>query len=60
MNEKLTCLRCGHTWFPRQAGAPICCASCGSPYWNKPRKNPNAKEELIKAIQNLKAGAVKP
>ena len=36
-----TCLRCGHTWWPRgnwrtRNFTAKRCASCRSPYWNKP------------------------
>ncbi len=34
----LDCLRCGHNWRPRKE-VVICCPRCGSPYWNKPRRN---------------------
>jgi hypothetical protein len=36
----LKCLRCGHTWFPRQAELPKTCANkeCKSPYWDRPRR----------------------
>ena len=32
-----TCLRCGHQWQV-QGTEPGTCASCRSPYWNKPRR----------------------
>ncbi len=37
--KPLKCLRCGHTWF-RRVELPLKCPApkCGSPYWNKPRK----------------------
>lgn len=31
-----TCLRCGHTWHPRNPEKPRCCAKCKSPYWDVP------------------------
>ena len=34
----LTCLRCGHSWIPRQERLPLRCGKCGSPYWNIPKK----------------------
>ena len=34
----LTCLRCGHRWYPKQERLPIRCPKCGSPYWNKPKR----------------------
>lgn len=33
---KVTCLRCGHQWFPYHPGTPIRCARCKTPYWNTP------------------------
>ncbi len=32
----LACLRCGHTWHPRNPEKPRCCAKCKSPYWDVP------------------------
>ncbi len=34
----LTCTRCGHRWHPRSEQKPINCASCNSPYWDRPRQ----------------------
>jgi hypothetical protein len=36
----LTCLRCGHTWFPRTQQKPRVCPNpkCKSPYWDRPRR----------------------
>lgn len=41
--KQLTCLRCGHQWYPRirkdgTVRRPTLCASCNSPYWSKPRE----------------------
>jgi hypothetical protein len=36
---ELTCERCGYKWIPETSKEPGYCASCNSPYWNKPRKN---------------------
>lgn len=33
----LKCLRCGHTWIPRQPKESESCPMCRSPYWNKPK-----------------------
>lgn len=35
--EMLKCLRCLHTWWPRNAGKPKRCPKCGTPYWNVPK-----------------------
>lgn len=32
------CLRCGHTWWPRQTERPRVCPKCQSAYWDAPRK----------------------
>ena len=33
------CDRCGHEWLSRDDEKPLRCASCKSPYWDKPRKS---------------------
>ena len=40
---KLTCLRCGHSWWPKTPDRPMLCAKCRSAYWERPKKN--KKEE---------------
>ena len=37
LGKKLTCLRCGHKWLPRQEEITVC-AKCKSPYWDTPKK----------------------
>lgn len=32
---ELSCLRCGHTWFPRRPEPPKVCPNCVSPYWDR-------------------------
>jgi len=36
--KQLTCLRCGHTWWPNRPERPTRCPKCKTPYWDKPRK----------------------
>jgi len=36
--RKLTCNRCGWSWWPRSASPPGVCPACNSPYWDKPRR----------------------
>jgi hypothetical protein len=47
------CERCGHEWIPRDCGPgwdpnereappPKVCASCKSPYWDRPRRVPKS------------------
>lgn len=46
----LTCLRCGHTWVPRQAKVVVC-AKCKSPYWDRPRRGASPKSlEMMQAM----------
>ena len=35
---KLICCRCAYEWVPRKAEWPKRCPKCGTPYWDKPRK----------------------
>ena len=37
------CYRCGHEWKPNMNKSPRVCPKCKSPYWDKPRKNGEAK-----------------
>lgn len=37
--EGWKCLRCEHTWLPRDEVLPKVCPKCKSPYWNTPRKS---------------------
>ncbi len=32
------CERCEHIWLPRGEGKPVVCPLCGSPYWDRPRR----------------------
>lgn len=32
------CLRCGHVWIPRVTHKPAKCASCRSPFWDRPAR----------------------
>lgn len=39
------CERCPHEWIPRNPDElPEVCPKCKSPYWNKPREKPTAKQ----------------
>lgn len=35
--DRCTCERCGHEWDARQAGTPVSCPKCRSPYWDRMR-----------------------
>lgn len=35
---RLACLRCAHSWWPRNLKPPKVCPKCKSPYWAIPRK----------------------
>ena len=34
----LTCQKCGHTWYRRQAQEPRQCPHCKNPQWHQPRQ----------------------
>jgi predicted Zn-ribbon and HTH transcriptional regulator len=39
------CERCGHEWVPRDKDQePRVCPKCKSPYWARPRKQPNGQQ----------------
>ncbi|HQG81542.1 MAG TPA: hypothetical protein PLC37_11015 [Smithellaceae bacterium] len=42
--QQMNCLRCGHTWTPRQEEVRIC-PKCKSPYWDRPRKEIGKKSK---------------
>lgn len=48
------CLRCGYKWTSRKEQIMVC-ASCRSPYWNKPKKvkSLTLEERLAKLKQGL-------
>ncbi len=43
---KLKCKRCGYEWYPKAERLPIRCPSCGSPYWNKEKKQVEKPKQL--------------
>lgn len=53
--NKLKCLRCEHSWFPRSEETPVRCANCGSPYWNrKMRERNNPIEAFWRYVKKTK------
>src|SRR5678816_387653 len=41
--DKVKCLRCGHSWFPRRPERPTLCPKCGNAKWDQPaRGTPDA------------------
>lgn len=38
MKNKLTCLKCGWKWEPREGSTPAACPRCKRYDWNIPRK----------------------
>lgn len=36
--DTLSCLRCEHTWSPKESRPPKVCPKCKSPYWSRPRE----------------------
>lgn len=54
--KRLSCNRCGHTWWPKSERRPGNCPVCHSPYWDKPRVRPVKKiEEGVKMSMAQKA-----
>lgn len=47
-----TCLRCGHTWWPRGVEAGRTCPHCRSPYWDRERR-PAKNKEPAKEVKLL-------
>ena len=43
--NEFKCLRCGHTWIPRQSRIKIC-PSCKSSYWDKPKQAERILEKI--------------
>lgn len=35
--DKVNCLRCGHSWRPRNPGRPTLCPECGNAKWDHPK-----------------------
>lgn len=50
---KLKCLRCGHTWIPRQQKEPKTCPKCRSPYWNKHRKEQEDYVQYLLVVDSI-------
>ena len=40
------CLRCGHTWHPRQPERPRLCPRCKTVRWDTERRNGQGKEPV--------------
>lgn len=54
------CLRCGHKWFLRQAGKPMVCAKCHSPYWDRPRAEKGSSLPSVSSGESKGANSSKP
>lgn len=50
---KLTCLRCGHVWYPKSTVKPLRCAGCGTPYWDRRRRKEVSDEMARQDIEDL-------
>lgn len=48
-----TCLRCGHTWWPRKPGRPRVCPTCKNPWWDKPKPVPRNTVELAALLRRF-------
>ncbi len=44
ITKKFNCLRCFHSWMPRQENKPRICPNCNSAYWDVPKKVNEAKD----------------
>jgi len=40
---KLKCLRCNHSWYPREEEYPKVCPKCKSAWWSEPKKQSKNK-----------------
>ena len=50
MLEGFQCIRCKHTWLPReQEQPPQTCPKCKSPYWDTPRKADLLSQGFVKS-----------
>jgi len=38
------CLRCGHRWIGRLETKPVRCPRCQSPYYDRPRQQPQKRD----------------
>lgn len=53
MLEKITCLRCGHAWYPRrfdeqgEPEIPKQCPSCHSGAWDRPSSRGSKETENV-------------
>lgn len=52
----LHCLRCGHTWPPRKPERPLRCAKCGSPYWDRTRRESSENRPVTSENHPVKGG----
>lgn len=48
----LACKRCQHTWHPRRAEKPLRCPGCGTPYWDRPRRDDRAVDADDPEVQD--------
>lgn len=40
-----TCKRCNHEWIGKSQDKPTICPKCKTPYWDRPRKEKEVKDE---------------
>jgi len=52
--DKVNCLRCGHSWFPRRPERPTLCPSCGNAKWDQPKPGTVTTPELKQIQSNPK------
>lgn len=41
--DLLTCLKCGHKWYPKSERLPVVCPACKRYSWNDPPQDKKAK-----------------
>lgn len=44
---RFECLRCGHSWIPREERKPLVCPKCKSPYWDTIRGEKNVARQDV-------------
>lgn len=44
--HKLTCKRCGYSWYPKKPEKPQQCPKCHNCYWDKDRVYPIKMKEI--------------
>jgi len=51
--RQVACIRCGYEWMSRIV--PKKCAGCGSPYWDRPRRDNGVGAKVVEESSKPKA-----